>query len=261
MRQELRAGLRLQAPWRAIGTRGGLVVCRHDGLLLANRSDASGYQNAQLDDYRTATGLELRWRPPLRLTVSASAAPMIAGTAGFGFWNSPISPLGHVLPRPPAALWFFHAAPPSDLALARGTPGHGWKVASIDLTDVRAWRWAPLAPLVALANRWPALEARVWPRVERALGIAERAIAAPAATPQRFVLEWHEHGARAFVDERPVFTSDCAPCGPLGFVAWVDTQWMIASRHGRFGWGIHRLDRPQWLQLHHVTIEPLVHPG
>jgi hypothetical protein len=261
MRQELRAGLRLQAPWRAIGTRGGLVVCRHDGLLLANRSDASGYQNAQLDDYRTATGLELRWRPPLRLTVSASVAPMIAGTAGFGFWNSPISPLGHVLPRPPAALWFFHAAPPSDLALARGTPGHGWKVASIDLTDVRAWRWAPLAPLVALANRWPVLEARVWPRVERALRIAERAIAAPAATPQRFVLEWHEHGARAFVDDRQVFTSDCAPCGPLGFVAWVDTQWMIASRHGRFGWGIHRLDRPQWLQLHHVTIEPLVHPG
>lgn len=253
--QAFRAGYRLRPPWRALGTNGGLVACTADGMLLANRSGGGAYQNAQLDDYRTATGLELRWRPPVRLTVVASASPTIAGTAGFGFWNSPISPLGQVLPRPPAALWFFHAAPPADLALARGTPGHGWKVASIDLTDVRAWRWAPLAPLVALANRWPALEVRIWPRVERALRIAERAIAAPAATPRRYVLEWHEAGARGFIDDRLVFASDCAPRGPLGFVAWVDTQWMIAARDGRFGWGLQQVRQPQWLRLDEILIE------
>jgi hypothetical protein len=253
--QVFAAGRRLRPPWRALGTRGGLVACTADGLLLANRSGGGAYQNAQLDDYRAPDGLMLRWRPPVRLTVVASASPTIAGTAGFGFWNSPISPLGQALPRPPAALWFFHAAPPSDMALARGTPGHGWKVASIDLADVRAWRWAPLAPLVALANRWPALEARIWPRVERALRIAERAIAAPDATPRRYVLEWNIAGARGYIDDQPVFASDRAPRGPLGFVAWVDTQWMVAARDGRFGWGLHQPQQSQWLRIHQIRIE------
>jgi hypothetical protein len=46
------------------------------------------------------------------------------------------------------------------------------------------------------------------------------------------------------------------PRGPLGFVAWVDSQWAIVTPHGRLGWGLLDVATPQWLDLAHIRIEP-----
>ena len=92
----------------------------------------NGYVNAQISDYPP-----FRWRPPLRLTVTAQASSAaLRGTAGFGFWNHPFSPVGWSL-RLPQAIWFFFGSPPNNMALAQGVPGYGWKAATIS------------------ANRWP----------------------------------------------------------------------------------------------------------
>ncbi len=46
------------------------------------------------------------------------------------------------------------------------------------------------------------------------------------------------------------------PPGPLGFVAWIDNQYAIATPRGDFGFGT--LDAgPQWLELAHVRISSL----
>jgi hypothetical protein len=50
--------------------------------------------------------------------------------------------------------------------------------------------------------------------------------------------------------------TDRPPRGPLGLVAWVDNQWMVATPHGRFGWGLLQAEA-QWLDLALVRIAAL----
>ena len=251
--------LRLHARWRVTQVGGGALALGEDGLRLA-LAGARGdrYADAQIDDYAGLARRRYPWRPPLRLTVRARASGPLSGTAGFGFWNNPFSPLGGT-PALPAAIWFFHAAPPSDMPLALGVPGHGWKAASIDATGLAALAWAPLAPLVVLANQVPALYRRVWPRVQRSLQIAEAQIPMLDTTWRTYGLEWRLDGARFSIDGRVVFTTDRAPRGPLGFVAWVDNQWMVATPRGRFGWGLAGAPA-EWMDLASVQIEQIDEP-
>jgi hypothetical protein len=242
--------------WTPIQTGGGRLVVSEGGLrLLLASARSSRYADAQIEDYTGLRRDSYPWRPPLRLTVRARASGPLAGTAGFGFWNNCFSPLTE-RPALPAALWFFHASPPSDMPLALGVPGHGWKVASIDARGPRALAWAPLAPLVVLANRVPALERRLWPRVQHDLCIAEARLPPPGIEWHTYTLEWRHDGARFAMDGLTVLETDRAPRGPLGFVAWLDNQYMIATPRGRLGWGL--LDAPvQWLDLALIRIEPV----
>ncbi|MFL5802581.1 MAG: hypothetical protein ACJ8CR_12680, partial [Roseiflexaceae bacterium] len=195
---------RPSARWRRIEVGGGRLIVTADGLRLALAGARRGqYADAQIDDYgRTLArphGLPRRgfpWRPPLRLTVRARASGPLLGTAGFGFWNNPLVPLADGPSALPAAIWFFHASPPSDLPLAMGVPGHGWKAACIDATQPAALAWAPLAPPVLLLNRRPWLARRIWPRVQRALRIAEAPIPASDAAWRTYTLEWRAGYAR-----------------------------------------------------------------
>src|SRR5204862_7032133 len=119
-----------------------------------------------------------------------------------------------------------------------------------------ALAWAPLAAPVILANQSPALRRRIWPRVQRALGIAEAPIDPLAQEWRTYTIEWRIDTARFALDGAVVLETDRAPRGPPGFVAWVDNQWMVATPRGRFGWGL--LDAAaQWMDLALVRIEPL----
>src|SRR5215467_8832503 len=112
--------------WRATQVGGGRLVVA-DGLrLLLVGARPGRYADAQVDDYTGQPRRRFPWRPPLRMTVRARVSGPLTGTAGFGFWNNPFSPLGG-WPALPAAIWFFHASPPSDMPLALGVQGHGWK--------------------------------------------------------------------------------------------------------------------------------------
>jgi hypothetical protein len=242
--------------WHPTQVGGGRLALSEEGLrLLLAGARHTAYSDAQIDDYAGLARRLFLWRQPLRMTVRARASGPLAGTAGFGFWNNPFSPLGGT-PALPAALWFFCGSPPSDMPLALGVPGHGWKAACIDATRPAALAWAPLALPVLLANRSPALYRRIWPRVQRSLRVAEAPIAALDRQWREYTIEWRVDGARFLVDGAPVLETDRPPRGPLGFVAWVDNQWMVATPHGRFGWGLLEAE-PQWLDLALLRVERL----
>jgi hypothetical protein len=227
--------------------------------LVLPQASQTRYSNAQLDDYDGLPHRRYPWHPPLRLHVRACFGGPLLGTAGFGFWNHPFSPVPVVggTPLPPRAIWFFHTSPPNDIAIAHGVPGHGWKAATLDTLRPSALRWGPLAPAVVLLNQWPTLERRIWSLVERDLRISEALIDASTHAWHDYVLEWRTDGARFTVDGRTVMETDRAPRGPLGFVAWVDNQYAIATRWGRLGYGLLQVSEPQWLDLQSVAIEPL----
>ncbi len=244
--------------WRATQAGGGRLALLGEGLrLMVAGARRGAYSDAQIDDYAGLARRRFPWRPPLRLTVRARASGPLAGTAGFGFWNNPFSPLGGT-PALPSAIWFFFASPPSDMPLAQGVPGYGWKAACIDATRPAALAWAPLALPIVLANQAPELYRRIWPRVQRALRVAEAPIGAPDQRWRDYTIEWRADAARLLVDGAVMLETDRPPRGPLGFVAWVDNQWMIATPRGRFGWGLLNAEA-QWLDLAFVRIETL--PG
>lgn len=213
------------------------------------------YSDAQISDYRAA---DFRWRPPLRLTVTACAEPdadRLRGTAGFGFWNQPFMP-GQVRLRLPQAIWFFFGSPPNHMALAQGVPGAGWKAATI---NARRWQFlalVPAAPIGVLLMRIPALYRRLWPIGQRALGVSEHLLdSALLAEPHTYMLDWRKDGAAFSVDGQVVHETPASPGGPLGFIAWIDNQYAIATPQGQFGFGLIPLDAPQTLRLEAVTIE------
>lgn len=247
----------LASRWRKIQVGSGHLVVTEAGLrLLVSPTRRTHYANAQLDDYAGLRRSHFPWRPPLRLTVRARTSGPLAGTAGFGFWNHPFAPTLDSIPALPAAIWFFYASPPSNMPLALNEPGYGWKVACIDLTQPAALAWVPFAPPVVLLNQVPALYRRIWPRVQHSLRISEKAFAGVGETWGNYTLVWHPNYASFAVDGVTILETDRVPRGPLGFVAWVDSQWAIVTPQGRLGWGLLDISAPQWMDLAHIRIEP-----
>jgi hypothetical protein len=124
----------------------------HGGVLTLPVASSAVYSDAQLQDYAGLARRDYPWRPPLHFSIEARFSSGVHGTAGFGFWNNPLSLRG--VPALPRALWFFWASAPSQMELAQGKPGHGWKAATIDagrsqgvgMGTVRTGCAAPVSP-------------------------------------------------------------------------------------------------------------------
>jgi len=201
----------LDARWTCTCPGGGTLETAESALRLVLPGAAQGrYSDAQIDDY---SGLRLRrfpWRPPLRMEVRACAshpvlpadgaatdAPQTAlqGTAGFGFWNYPLTAAGGI-PRLPDAVWFFAASPPSNMALVPGSPGNGWKAQVVHahrpgallvgLPTASAAGWARLTGREAAAARW----------IERLTGTHEAVLGADLTEWHDYALEWRAEEAR-----------------------------------------------------------------
>jgi hypothetical protein len=216
------------------------------------------YSDAQLDDYHAdSSGRRRRWqwRPPLRLSVRARASHTnLTGTAGFGFWNDPFELSGAVTALP-QSIWFFYASSHSNMALAPGVPGCGWKAALVNTTRANAWRagvptafavlWARLTGRTHRAERW----------VQRISGAQEVRLDLDWTQWHTYELDWLRETAIFRVDGGEVLHAFNPPPGPLGFVTWVDTQFAVATPRGEFRFGT--LDAPgeQWLELDWIRIE------
>ena len=247
--------------WQEYVAGTGVVESSVEALrLVVSDVSSSQYSDAQIDDYQGLTRREFHWHPPLRMTVNARfshPAGVLRGTAGFGFWNDPFMMTGKRPPTLPRAVWFFYSSPPSNLKLARDVPGDGWKAATIDALAPRALAWVPVAPLgVLLMNARP-LYRRLWPQIQRSLCIREAAIETDMTDWHTYCLEWRESGVSFSVDGVLLLDGSPAPRGPLGFVAWVDNQYMIATPWGRFGWGLLETPGRQWLEIAGLTLDPL----
>ena len=227
-------------------------------FLLAGASSRA-YANAQIDDYQELKRRSFPWHPPLRLTVRARFShPQVElrGTAGFGFWNDPFLMTSFRLPALPRAAWFFFASRPSNMKLALDVPGAGWKAATVDALRPASLLLVPTAlPAALLMNARP-LYRRLWPPIQRALNIGEVLLSVEMRDWQTYVLEWRRESARFYVGSEPVLEAP-APRGPLGFVLWMDNQYLVTTPCGRLHWGRLDISGEQWLDVEYLSIEPL----
>lgn len=242
--------------------------------LSAGRSTPRVYTNAQLDDYHRLRPRDYLWRPPLLLRVRARAshaawpatpgAPSsdapnyLCGTSGFGFWNASLTLAGGP-PRPPEAVWFFAASPPSNMSLTPGIPGYGWKAQVVHVQ--RPGALAALLPM-ATAALWANISGDERPAarwLNRLTGAREAPLDPQTADLRDwhdYEIEWRSDAARFRVDGAEVFAVSAPPRGPLGFVIWIDNQYAIATPRGRLRFGALDTDE-QWLELASLSIQPL----
>ncbi len=245
-------------------TGGGKVEAEGDRFRLTLPPTARRvYADAQLDDYHDAApagGWLRRPRfpdsPPVRMTLRARAShPAPAGTLGFGFWNDPFSLSGGVLAAP-NTVWFFYASPPSDMALAESVPGRGWKAATLNTGRVPGVILAPAALAAIALTRIPGLGRPIMSAARRAVQAYEALLDdLILADWHHYELEWQSHAALFRVDGVERLRSPAPPRGPLGFVLWLDNQYAIASREGKFGFGLCEVREEQWLEVEQLKIE------
>lgn len=213
------------------------------------------YSDAQLDDYRRLPRWRLPDRPPARVSLRARAShARPAGTLGFGFWNDPFTLSGGVLAAPNTA-WFFYASPPSDIALADGVSGCGWKAATLNAGRYPSLLIAPAALAAVALTRLPGLGGPVMSAARRFAQAREAALDDIALTDwHTYELEWLERQAILRVDGEERLRSPTSPRGPLGFVLWMDNQYAVASRGGRFGFGLCEVGEEQWLEVDALSL-------
>ena len=219
----------------------------------------AGYADAQIDDC-IGRRREYPWRPGTRLLLRARFSHEVdhlVGTAGFGFWNAPFGDPTVPWPALPQATWFFFGSPPNDLPLAANGPGRGWFAATLDATTWQAIRLAPLAPGVLLLNQWARLRHMLWPWVRRHLQISFQPIHEPMTVWHEYGLVWGRTGCEFWLDGRIIHQTSFSPRGPLGFVCWIDNQFMVATPNGRFRWGTLPLTTAQFLEVDAWQIEKI----
>ncbi len=238
---------------------GGTVAAVASGIRFTNPAASdSAYINAQIDDYRDLRRSAFAWRPPLTLSIRARfshSTERLQGTAGFGFWNDPFMMTSRRLPTLPQALWFFFASPPSDMALARGVPGRGWKAATIDARRPAFLALTPTAPLALPLMHSPWLYEKLWPTAQRALGVNEALLDVEMRDWHDYAIFWHDEHVQFLVDGRRVLQAQPAPVGPLGLVIWLDNQAMIVTPQGKLRHSLLARPQAQWMEIERLTVE------
>jgi hypothetical protein len=116
---------------------------------------------------------------------------------------------------------------------------------------------APLAPLVLLLNQFAGLRRKIWPWVQRQLQISFQPIQHSMTEWHDYKLIWRKSGCDFLVDGRLIHQTPFSPCGQLGFVCWIDNQFMVATANGRFRWGTIPVQSPQFLEVDGLQIEPI----
>jgi hypothetical protein len=237
---------------------GGGLLRTSGGLRFVNPPlNGSTYCNAQIDDYQGLPRRRFLNRPPLRLSLRAHfshRAGELTGTAGFGFWNDPFLMTDLRMPALPRALWFFYAAPPSDLRLAVDTPGRGWKASSLDALQPAGAAALPLTALAAPAMHSRRLYRRLWPFFERRFRIAEQLLEVDMTTWHEYVLVWGHDSATFLVDGRSVLVAP-SPRGPLGLVIWLDNQYMAVHPAGHLRYGLVAKSETQWMEIDDLHLD------
>ncbi len=248
----------LPRPWKTFIKGEGALEFADDTLRFVNTdTNSARYTDAQIDDYQGLARRDFWWRPPVQMTVRARfshPAGELSGTAGFGFWNDPFMMTGWRWPTPPRVIWFFYASSPSNMKLDINTPGHGWKAATL---DALRWPFFALLPTALLAVplmniSW--LYRTFWPIGQRAINVSEVLLPVEMTEWHTYAIDWQPKTAHFSVDGETVLTCDTPPQGPLGFVMWLDNQYLVATPWGRFEYGL--LDAPgrQWLEVSEIEI-------
>ena len=218
----------------------------------------SGYTDAQIDDYHSLKRRNYIWQPGTQLSLSArfsADANRLRGTAGFGFWNAPFGDPTIPLPAFPRAVWFFFASEPSDLPLAKNSLGRGWFVSTICVSNGKGISLIPAAPIILLLNQFQSVRNQLWPKIRQYLGISFNPIHYSLNQWHHYDLHWHRDSCEFRVDDQLIGQTIFSPQGPLGFVCWIDNQYMVARPTGRVRMGNLALAESQWMEVDSLKIE------
>ena len=75
----------------------------------------------------------------------------------------------------------------------------------------------------------PPVDPATHARVRRDLGISYAPLAARLDVWHDYRLRWTRDGCTFSVNGRPVLETRQSPSGPLGFVCWLDNQYLVAT--------------------------------
>lgn len=235
--------------WHRLEINGGSI---RDGTTLRFNLPIgiSKYADAQIDDYGRSSAYVHQPGTWLHLRARFShPADTLKGTAGFGFWNAPYGDPSTRRLKLPQAVWYFFASPPNDLPFAPGSPGRGWFAATINTTFARALAMIPVSPFALVLNQFSSTRQRIWPAVQKALANRFAPLPIDMTTWHDYYLFWGQDGCRFDVDGQCVLETPIVPEGPLGFVCWLDNQYLILSPRGRARAGILTLPEEQWMEV------------
>jgi hypothetical protein len=248
----------LPSPWKTFVKGDGRLEATGDTLRFVNtNTTATHYTNAQIDDYQGLARRHFLWRPPLQMTVRARfshPASELSGTAGFGFWNDPFLMTGLRWPALPRVIWFFYSSPPSNMKLDLHTPGPGWKAATLDAIRWPFFALLPTVPFAIPLMNINFLYHTFWPIGQRAMNVSEALVLVEMTEWHTYQIDWQKKTARFSVDGKIMLDCQTAPRGPLGFVIWLDNQYMAVTPWGSFKYGL--LDAPgqQWMEVSKIEI-------
>ncbi len=231
-----------------------------DGCLLSLPPIPRGYADAQIDDTQGLSRRRLRWTPPLRLVIRARVEPASpAGTWGFGFWNDPFSmSLGQGgaarrWPCGPRALWFFYASPPNEFGFTAGLR-NGWRAMSIDTPEIHPFVLTPAALAAAALAQLPVVRRPVIRLALNQVTASEARLPGPGTDLHEYDLAWEAGAATFRVDGDVVLRTECPPTSPLGFIAWIDNQYAVATPERGLHFGTIATGLRQSLHLQQASI-------
>jgi hypothetical protein len=252
---------KLSPHWNTFVKGNGALEFTGSTLRLINtKPTTTHYTNAQIDDYQSLARSHFLWRPPLQMTIYARfshRADELNGTAGFGFWNDPFMMTGMRRPALPRAIWFFFSSPPSNIKLDLHTAGPGWKAGTLDAIRWPFFALLPTAPLAIPLMNINKLYRACWPIGQRTIHVSESPLLATMTAWHAYTIEWQKKTARFSVDGQVVLDCQTAPRGPLGFVMWLDNQFMEITPWGRFKYGLVESAGTQWLEIKSLKIRNL----
>lgn len=96
--------------------------------------------------------------------------------------------------------------------------------------------------------------------MRRRLGISYKPLLVNMTAWHHYRLDWRPDGCLFYVDGELVYQTAFFPRGPLGFVCWLDNQYMVLTRNGRFRWGTVPLAQPQWMEIADLQIASITLP-
>lgn len=241
----------MEAHFRRLEINGGTVA---DGWpkRLTLIPGSPGYADAQMDDYGGSKRRDYAWQPGTTMRLRARFSHpdgKLLGTAGFGFWNAPFGDPTVPWPTLPQATWFFYGSKPTDLPLPLEGSGRGWFVSTIDAKSAGALALVPFAPFVLLLNNIPSIRTNIWPAVRRILRIGYHQLNLNMTNWHSYRLDWELGECHFWVDDKLIYHAEFSPSGPLGFVCWLDNQFLVATPAGRFRWGTLPMSNEQWLEI------------
>jgi hypothetical protein len=137
------------------------------------------------------------------------------------------------------------------------TPGYGWKAATIDCLRPPSLLLAPLAPVAVLLMNIKPVYRSMWPPIQRALRVQEKALEVDMTDWHTYSIDWGEDLVCFSVDGRAILDNAPSPGGRLGFVMWLDNQYLVATPWGRLRWGLLDVPGSQWMEVDLLELEIL----